>query len=243
MNYGDLKTQIADWLNRSDVETQIPDFIRLAEGEIYRDLRCRENEFVVTYDNTSAAGEHILLPENFKEMKRITWGDRLLRNVSDAEIAARLQNNTDTITTVFAVVERKLVLSAGIDNDPANWGDSKLVLTYWGTESLDSLPVWQTPTNPVDSGPTEATETALTQTDTNTTRLLQMAPDLYLAASLKYAYMYLQDWPAATAWGSQMKPKIHELNRESKRAEFAGSINQVSNTYEEPHYTYSRGSN
>jgi len=49
--YGELKTAVADWLDREDLVAQIPDFIRLTEAEIYRDLRCQDNEFKVTYNN------------------------------------------------------------------------------------------------------------------------------------------------------------------------------------------------
>ena len=242
MNYGDLKSYMAEWLNRTDLTEQIPRFVRLAETEIFRELRSRENEFTVTYDNSTAAGAHLLLPENFREVKTVTWAGRVLRKITSVDMESRLGRNYDTTTTAFTIVERKLVLSAGVDNDPANWGDSTLEITYYGTESIDSLPVWQTPTNPVDSVPTEETDTVITQTDTNTNRLLEVAPDLYLAASMKYALLYLQKEGEAQMWHQQAQAKIESINRESKRADLAGSPNFVANAYEEPNYTYSRGS-
>ena len=36
--YTNLKTSIADWLNRSDLTAVIPDFITLAEAQMNRDL-------------------------------------------------------------------------------------------------------------------------------------------------------------------------------------------------------------
>lgn len=40
--YAELKSAVADWLERSDLTERIPDFIRLAEGQIDRVLRERE---------------------------------------------------------------------------------------------------------------------------------------------------------------------------------------------------------
>lgn len=47
-NYGELKTSIADFLNRDDLTTVIPDFIALAESQIARDLRHWRQERRVT---------------------------------------------------------------------------------------------------------------------------------------------------------------------------------------------------
>lgn len=40
--YTELKTSIADWLNRTDLTSTIPDFISLAEAQIERQLRTRQ---------------------------------------------------------------------------------------------------------------------------------------------------------------------------------------------------------
>lgn len=47
-NYGELKTAIADTLNRTDLTSVIPTFISLAEGQIARDLRHWRQERRVT---------------------------------------------------------------------------------------------------------------------------------------------------------------------------------------------------
>jgi len=39
--YSELKTSIADWLNRSDLTTQIADFIALTEADFNSKLRVR----------------------------------------------------------------------------------------------------------------------------------------------------------------------------------------------------------
>ena len=47
-NYGELKTAIANFLNRDDLTSVIPDFISLAEAQIARDLRHWRQERRVT---------------------------------------------------------------------------------------------------------------------------------------------------------------------------------------------------
>lgn len=71
MNYTELQTAIADWLNRSDLPTMIPRFIRNAEARINRRLRHRlmEVEAPVSFD----ASGYALLPEGFIEMRSLRY--------------------------------------------------------------------------------------------------------------------------------------------------------------------------
>lgn len=234
--YGSLKASIASWINRTDLSTEIADFVRLAEAEIYRSLRCRENEFIVTYTDQSAAGEVALLPSNFKEMKLLAWNGTPLGHTSAEVMTYRTAKTLDAEPALFAIVGRTLEISLALDNDPANWTDGdELKMVYYGTESLDSLPVWQTPANPVEDPVSEGTITPLTQTDTNTTRLLQHSPDLYLEGSLYFAYMYLQDAKREALWGAKFNKTLSDLRAESAEAELTGSTLSVGIPYGETH--------
>lgn len=44
MNYSDISTRVADWINRGDLSARIPDFIELAEERMNRALRVRQME-------------------------------------------------------------------------------------------------------------------------------------------------------------------------------------------------------
>lgn len=44
MNYTDISTRVADWINRGDLTARIPDFIALAEERMNRALRVRQME-------------------------------------------------------------------------------------------------------------------------------------------------------------------------------------------------------
>lgn len=59
-NYGELKTAIANWLDRSDLTSRIPEFIAMAEDRIGRDTRLRvrgiEAYADITLTGTAAGG-------------------------------------------------------------------------------------------------------------------------------------------------------------------------------------------
>lgn len=86
MNYNDLQTAIADWLNRTDLGATIPRFIRNAEARINRRLRHRlmEVETSLTFD----ADGYAPLPTDFVELRslRTPMGGRevFLEEVSPA---------------------------------------------------------------------------------------------------------------------------------------------------------------
>jgi len=68
-NYSEIKSAVADWLDRGDLTDRIPDFIRLAELRIYRELRIPPMENVVELTTTNNI---VALPANFLEMRAAT---------------------------------------------------------------------------------------------------------------------------------------------------------------------------
>lgn len=68
--YDNLKTAIADWLDRSDLTDRIPDFISLAETRINRDLRVRAMEVRSTM-TTTAGQRYFNLPGGYLQMRNI----------------------------------------------------------------------------------------------------------------------------------------------------------------------------
>ena len=69
-NYSELKSAIADWLDRTDLTDSIPDFITLAETRHRRDFKLRRMETRVTA-STVADTEYYTLPDNFVAMRNI----------------------------------------------------------------------------------------------------------------------------------------------------------------------------
>ena len=68
--YAELKTSIANWLDRSDLTDVIPDFIVLAETRHKRDFKIRRMETRVT-TNTIADTEYYTLPDDYIAMRNI----------------------------------------------------------------------------------------------------------------------------------------------------------------------------
>lgn len=64
--YAELKSAVADWLDRGDLAGRIPDFIALAEARLDRVLRLRrmETEQVL---NLAAGARSVTLPAGFRE--------------------------------------------------------------------------------------------------------------------------------------------------------------------------------
>jgi len=71
-NYSELQSDIADWLDRSDLSSHIPTFIKLAEARINRKLRVRQMEAVVQHTMVGES-KRIALPTDFLQMRGIKF--------------------------------------------------------------------------------------------------------------------------------------------------------------------------
>lgn len=226
-NLGDLKAEVQLWLNRSDTETvnRIPQAIRLAETDIYRDLRCRDNEFEVEYTNASDPNALLNLPSNFKELRMVTYNGKPLKLMSDLEYQRSVTDGDIGDPYGFCIITRKLYLMPALSNDPGDWDDDVTIkLHYYGTESLNDSPVFQLQTNPVEVPAEEISDyEAPTQGDNNTTRLFLVAPDMYLSGVLHYMNAFLFNGAERDWWGQKFFTAVEALKAESDQAEMSGA--------------------
>ena len=70
--YTEVKTSIANYLNRDDLTSIIPDFISLAEKRLDRELRVRVN-MVRAQTTTTASTSFYDLPSDLIELRNITY--------------------------------------------------------------------------------------------------------------------------------------------------------------------------
>lgn len=66
--YAELQTAVGDWLARADLTSYIPDFITLAEAEINRRLRVRQQESTT---DLTVSGQTVALPTGYIGTRRI----------------------------------------------------------------------------------------------------------------------------------------------------------------------------
>lgn len=104
-NYSELKTAVANWINRSDLTSYIPDLIALGETRIYRDLRIRAMETALSSAISSGL---ISLPSDFVELKHAYVNSTPVKNlvVKDAEwIYLNYPTRSSTGTPAFIGID------------------------------------------------------------------------------------------------------------------------------------------
>jgi hypothetical protein len=77
--FGELKTAVASWLNKTNLTSQLPDFVALAESAIRRDVHTRSHESRATGILT---GETLAFPTRFMSMRSLSVGGTPLEYLS-----------------------------------------------------------------------------------------------------------------------------------------------------------------
>lgn len=133
--YSDLKSAVADWLERSDLATRIPDFIALAESRLNRLFRGRMNEVNAVLTAVPGA-RSIAAPPAFSEAVSVHLAGcaEALRFVDPALMELRPEPGRPNFWTVeggtlaferpcdqaYAVTLRHLRKFALSDTEPSN---------------------------------------------------------------------------------------------------------------------------
>jgi hypothetical protein len=192
--YAELKSSIANWLNRDDLTSVIPDFISLTEAGINRDLRHYKmiNRVDATLDS-----RYVQMPADWLETVRfgITSGTTYRLELISRDDMLEYRQNTSDI--------------AGIPKFYANIGDTIEVFPTPAAEYQMQLQYY-------------AKTPALS--DSNTTNwLLTDAPDIYLYGALVQAAPYLNDDARVQTWAALYSAAIQSLQKASDDTRFAGS--------------------
>ena len=197
--YANLKTAIADWLNRTDLTTAIPDFISLAEAEMKRRLRRYSTRATLTID-----AESVSLPTDCAELRAIV----LETGSVTSDVPLRLG-------TLEMHAERK-ARAGGATGRP----DTCAILG-------STLLVAPTPDTSYTARIVYSTQlTALSNTNSSNS-ILADAPDAYLFGALWQAELYLEHPDAAESWKQKFIAAIDQLNEQRDREESTASIRDV----------------
>ena len=135
--YAELKTAIADFLNRDDLTSVIPSFIALAEQQMARDIRHWRQEKRI---ETTLNERYENLPSDFIEALELsTDNNRRLTLISTAEMQDR-KEATSTSTLSMQYYARIPALS---DSNTSNWVLSYAADAYLYGALLHSAPYLQ----------------------------------------------------------------------------------------------------
>jgi hypothetical protein len=193
-NYAELKSSIADFLNRDDLTSVIPTFISLAEAQFARDLRHykMENRATGTIDS-----QFMTKPGDWLQTIRInitTSNTRPLDLLSAQAMVDKRANHLDV---------------TGI---PRYYRHSENQFEFFptpdGSYGVELLYYQRVP--------------ALSDSET-TNWLLTEAPDAYLYGSLLHSAPYLSDDQRTAVWAQLFGAAVQRLNQSSDEATHSGS--------------------
>ena len=192
--YAELKTAIAEWLNRDDLTSTIPDFITLAEESMALNMRHwrMENRATATLDSQYEA-----LPARFVAPIRLslTGGNTYaLEQVSQAQLLDRRSqaSNVSGRPQYYALTQGE------IEVFPTPDADYTLELVYY--EKAEAL------------------------SDSNTTNwILDNYPSVYLYGSLMHTAPFLKDDPRLQVWASLYQQGVASVNGDEEKAKFGAT--------------------
>ena len=203
MTYLELKTNMANYLNRSDLTSFLDIFIDNTEAELNRRLRTKD---MVKRATATADSQYLALPTDWLEAINVEITSNNFRplfqqSIESLDVYRQANDNVTGSPIYFAVVDKSLELAPTPDTSYT------LQLTYYG--SVDALSDSQT-TNFVSTG----------------------HPDVYLYGALKHASIFLMEDERVPLFTAQFEKALEEMRLEQEKAEFGkGSLIQRRRTY------------
>lgn len=197
VDYGTLKTAIADWINRKDLTARIPDFISFGERDIYRGfstatgtlaLRCRDN--IIEAELTPVDGV-IDIPSDYRELIEVTMAGKGKTPISDQ---------------FFNSLRSYLGETVGYAQRGNSW------YQYPVSDNTDTFDIKYF----ADFSGTLAN-------DTDTNAVLLAFPEIYLYAALSKAEPFIKNDSRSTGWKSELDSAIRGSNGDYRRSLYSGA--------------------
>jgi len=192
MTYSELKTNIANYLNRSDLTSEIDIFIDNTEAELNRRLRVADQ---IKRATATADGQYLSLPTDWLEAINVeitsnNFSPLMQMSIESLDVYRKANNNVTGQPIYYALVDNTMELA------PTPDAEYTLQLTYFS--KIDAL------------------------SDSNTTNfVLTSHPDIYLYGSLKHASVFLMEDERAPLFNAQFEKSLEELRMQQERAEFS----------------------
>lgn len=196
--YAELKTAVANWLERDDLTSRVPEFIALAENRIARDKRIRIRSMETTTDLTISSQE-TALPTGF-------LGARRLYLEGNPKIRVEFLPPED-----FWI--RGLANQSGQPEFFTIEGDSLVVGPSPDTTYTGKLLYWQ--------------KFTAFSADADTNWLLTEATGLYLYGALLEASPFLGDDERIMTWATLFDELADNVRLSDKRDRYSGAPLQM----------------
>jgi hypothetical protein len=206
-NYTELKTAVANWLDRDDLTDRIPEFIALAEARFNRVLRLRSMEVKYTAD-TVAGQRNLALPTSYIQMRNFQVNTSPLTILSyvTPEIYDRLWGgSTQGIPEFYTILADEVSLGP----IPASVMEVEM-LFYKRFDNLDSA---------TTSGYPDSVNWLITN-----------APDIYLYGSMLEAEPFIMNDERIQVWAQGFEKGVMDLQEQDNKDRHSGSALRVMNT-------------
>jgi hypothetical protein len=191
--YNELKSSVADWLNRTDLTAVVPDFISLAEAQIERTLRTRQ---MIVRATAAIDTEYSAVPADFLETKSIKL-------------------NTNPVTALaFDSIDAMDLMKSTMYLSP---GKPQYFSIVGG--QIRVLPV---PDNSYTAELTYYAKLTKLSSTASSNWLLASSPDVYLYGSLMQASPYLKDDARIPVWSSMYTSALEAIQVADDRGATSG---------------------
>jgi hypothetical protein len=196
MNYTQLKSTIADFLNRTDLTAVIPTFIDLTEAQMERALRVRQ---MIERSTAPIDTEYSAVPADFLEAK--TFKITSARPIQPVEFVTpeQMDDAQNLSAGALGIPKYFTIIGNQIRVHPAPDATYTGELMYFAKLAKLS-----------DSSPTNW--------------LLTSSPDAYLYGALMHAAPYLKDDERVAVWGTLYNTAVEALKTADQNASASGLV-------------------
>lgn len=191
--YAQLKSAIANWLNRDDLDAVIPSFIALAEAQFNRTLRHRK---MVTRSDATVDTPYFAVPAD--------W----LENI-------RFQLNTDPITPLLYVTPEQ----AAEEQLKYSTANQPLMFTMVGQQ----FQVVPSPNTSYDAELLYYAKIPALSDSNTSNWLLAESPDIYLYGALVQSAPYLKEDERINTWAGLYQRFVDDMMQADERARIGSS--------------------
>lgn len=199
-NYDQLKTSIANYLNRSDLDAVIPDFITLTERRLDRDIRARAN--MVRANTTTISGTAFYnLPTDMLELRNVVYDSTnnsyALSYMSPESLSREYGTYTNGVPRAYSIIGEDIKIA------PTPDGSYTLAINYY--EALTPL-----------------------SSSVATNNILDNFPELYLFGACAEGAVYLNDNEQLQRFSALYLEAVNAVRANEEAARYSGTVMTMS---------------